>query len=92
MMYSLEMFAFGFIVHLPAHLRGAALIIAVHHRAVVVACLKWVVESTAGDQALVVQGVLVVLEDGQLAGKLGACATFAWSSMALLKTDVSFFF
>ena len=51
--------AFGFIVHLPAYLRGAALIIAVQHRAVVVACLKRVVEGTAGDQALLVQGVLV---------------------------------
>jgi hypothetical protein len=81
-------FAFGFIVHLPAYLRGAALIIAVQHRAVVVACLERVVEGTAGDQALLVQGVLVVLKGGQLAGKLGAHAAFGWSSLALLQMDV----
>lgn len=42
-----------------------------------VACLKRVVEGTAGDQALLVQSVLVVLKGGQLAGKLGARATSA---------------
>ena len=83
--------AFGFIVHLPAYLRGTALIIAVQYRAVVVACLMWVVEGTAGDQALLVQGVLVVLKGGQLARKLGANATLGWSSLknlASLQMDV----
>ena len=83
--------SFGIIVHLYAYLRWAALIIAVQHRAIVisiVACLKRVVEGTAGDQALLVQGVLVVLKGGQLAGKLGAHATFGWSSLALLQMDV----
>jgi hypothetical protein len=62
-----------------------------------IACLKRVVEGTAGDQALLVQGVLVgefliliilILKGGQLAGELGAHAAFGWSSLALLQMDV----